>query len=405
MKTRAALGSLCMLLTGAVLWQCGGDAIETSAADAGGADAGPSDGGGNVTPVYVTICSHNETDSRYDAYDTLGGYLDLRDNVLRIAQLVNNHNAKWDYQADWRFLEAALVYETEPGVADNTNGKSILRYLSEELGVQVDAHSHETNGYNYADVAYLISQLGVAPTGIVGGFLWYPPETAIWERFWSPLVGSKYPAYTWQAEALWGGGTSQHAGPDDMSFGIWRPKDKNNFTVDDPASNLPNIGNGDELHFTGILELIQALESGQAPAGKLYTASYMVFELSAESAYNTWDQDLATLDQYVATGQVVYATLNEVLALWRTQYNSEPFRYELPLPDGGVPDGGFPDSGFPDGGPPSCADGGSCPPDTICCTPPQPCAGRCVPDCRVDGGQPCPPQAPNCDQNTGLCGP
>lgn len=282
--------------------------------------------GENVTPVYLTICSHNETDSRYDAYNTLSGYLGLRENILKIAQLVKNHNAKWDFQPDWRFLEAALVYETQSGVTDNTNGKNILRYISEDLGVQVDPHSHESDGYNYADVAYLISQLGVEPTGIVGGFLWYPQETAIWEKFRSPLTGAKYPGYTWQAEALWGGGTFQHAGPDDASFGVWRPKDKYNFTVDDPASNLPNIGNGGGR----ILELIQLLESGKAPSGKLYTATYMVFELSADLDYNKWDRDLTTLDQYVATGQVVYATLSEVLALWRTQYNSEPFRYELP---------------------------------------------------------------------------
>ena len=292
---------------------------------------------GNVTLVYVTICSHNETDSRYDAYNTLSGYLGLRDNIIQIAQLVKNHNAKWDFQTDWRCLEATRIYETEPGVTDNTNGKNILRYLKEDCGVQIDTHSHESEGYNYSDVAYLIFQLGVEPAGIVGGFLYYPAASAGWEKFWSPLASSKYPGYTWQAEALWGGGTLNHAGPDDRSFGIWRPKDKNNFWVDNPASNLPCIGNGEESNnqqsISSIIELIQALESGQAPSGKLYTASYMVFELSAGSSYDAWNHDLTTLDQYVATGQVVYATLNEVLALWRTRYNSEPSRYELPASD------------------------------------------------------------------------
>jgi hypothetical protein len=371
-------------------------------------DVGPNDFGGDVTPVYVTICSHNETDERYAAYDTFGGYIGLRNNILKIGQLVKKHSAKWDFEPDWKFLEAALKYEKEPGVTDNTKGKNILRYLKEELGVQIDPHSHETNGYNYADIAYLIYQMGVEPTGIVGGFIYYPPESAVWEKFWNPLTANKYPPYVWQATALWGGGTYMHMGPDDSSFGIWRPKDKYNFTVDNPNSKLPNIGNGDEEDITSILELIHQIETGNAPAGKLYTASYMVFELIVETDYGRWEQDLTTLDQYVSTGQVVYANLNEVLDIWRTQYNSEAFRYEIPSTDAGSNDAGSSDAGTSDdvgldGGQLSCANGEVCPPNFVCCTKPHPCAGKCVPDCRVDGGQPCPPQAPNCDQSSGLC--
>ena len=287
----------------------------------------------SVTPVYVTICSHNETDdARYGGYDSLAGYLWFRDNMLQILQLVKNHNAKWDFQCDWRFLEAARNYESLPGVTDNTNGKNILRYLAEDNGVQIDPHSHESDGYNYADVAYLISTMGVEPTGIVGGFLYSPPENVNWEKFWNPLQGSKYPTYTWQTEALWGGGTFMHAGPDDSSYGVWRPKDKYNFTIDNPASHLACIGNGNESRATclsDILRLIQALENGDAPAGKLYTASYMVFELEADQSYTQWDGALTSLDQYVASGKIVYATLNEVLNIWRTQYQSEGYRYVL----------------------------------------------------------------------------
>ncbi|MBI5525051.1 MAG: hypothetical protein HY897_01875 [Deltaproteobacteria bacterium] len=64
-------------------------------------------------------------------------------------------------------------------------------------------------------------------------------------------------------------------------------------------------------------------------------------------------------------------------------------------PDGGVPDGGQP---------PLCTDAGECPPKAVCCPEPLPCAGKCMPDCR-EPGQPCPPQVPNCDTLTGLCGP
>jgi hypothetical protein len=62
------------------------------------------------------------------------------------------------------------------------------------------------------------------------------------------------------------------------------------------------------------------------------------------------------------------------------------------------------DGGFPDGGPqPLCTDAGLCPPKAVCCPVPLPCAGKCVPDCR-EPGQPCPPQIPTCDHDSGLCG-
>jgi len=77
----------------------------------------------------------------------------------------------------------------------------------------------------------------------------------------------------------------------------------------------------------------------------------------------------------------------------------------LPRPDGGLPrpDGGLPPR--PDGGAPSCASSGMCPMGAVCCPAGLPCAGACVPDCRIDGGVPCPAAAPSCDLSTGLCRP
>jgi hypothetical protein len=69
-----------------------------------------------------------------------------------------------------------------------------------------------------------------------------------------------------------------------------------------------------------------------------------------------------------------------------------------------------------DGGPrPPMGDGGSqspqgdcakngCAKDSVCCASPFPCAGMCIPDCRVEGNA-CPSQAATCNQATGLCAP
>jgi hypothetical protein len=269
----------------------------------------------------------------------------MRDAVLRIASLVTKHGAKWDFQADWYFLEAARRFEAEPGVTDDTNGKNVVRYLHEDLGVQVDPHSHEGGGYNYADVAYLISLLGVEPSGIVGGFLYYPYENATWEKFRTPLVGTRYgqDGAVWQARSLWGGGTLSHAGPDDAAYGMWRPKSEWEFQVDDPQQALSCVGNGEEssgsaVALQGILDLVAAIESGRAPSGRMYTASYMVFELDFANEprtgpgtpYADLDLALSTLAPYVERGQVVWATLDEVLDIWAREYSSAASRYELP---------------------------------------------------------------------------
>jgi hypothetical protein len=53
---------------------------------------------------------------------------------------------------------------------------------------------------------------------------------------------------------------------------------------------------------------------------------------------------------------------------------------------------------------PGCQQGSDCPADMVCCPPNLPCAGQCLPDCRIPN-QTCPAQFPTCDQATGLCGP
>ncbi|MEW6201538.1 MAG: hypothetical protein AB1546_06160 [bacterium] len=366
-----------------------------------------------LTPIYLTLFSHNETDSpRYDAYNSLEGYTSLRTGILQIAELAAKHNAVYVFQSDWRSLEAALDYESEPGVTDNTNGKNIIRYLSEDLGIEIDPHSHESDGYNYADVACLISKLGVTPTGIVGGFLYDPPASADWEKFHNPMQGTMYPECQWEAEALWGGGTYQHQGLDDPAFGIWRPQNEDNFNVDDPNSDLPNIGGGDEKDTGTLFMLLDDIESGAAPAGKLYTASLATFELSMANDsgyYDQLDQQLASIDPYVAQGRVIWVSFKEALDIWRTQFGEEGFRYAVATEVGACDDSSDNDS---DGktdcddtdcvsdvacsgttcGTMTCSEGTVCEPDI----------NVCVPDCRIQGNT-CPQSLPNCDSATGLC--
>ncbi|MBW2700293.1 MAG: BACON domain-containing protein [Deltaproteobacteria bacterium] len=302
--------------------------------------------GSGITPVFVSFASHNEDDERYDMYDTQDGYEGMREAILKMMDVVQTHDIPFDFQPDWRFLQAIKRWETDALVA-TTNNKNILRHLKEDLGVSIDPHSHEcatasdsaktnnpdfADGCNYADVAYLIEELGVNPAPIVGGFIVNPPSNAIWEKFRSPLRGLVSPDYHWQAESLWGGGSPQHI--DDPQFsGLWLPMDHFNFATDDPSQNLPNIGNGGAAP---IQDLINRIETGQAPTGRIYTWTHMEFELNfyvnGDSALTAFERTLTQLAPYANQGKVIYATLPEILEIWRSVYNSEPNIYDRSPP-------------------------------------------------------------------------
>jgi len=285
--------------------------------------------------VYVTMVSHNETDSRYDRYDTLEGYLSLRNTLLQIAGLVQKYHAAWDFQSDWRFLEAVRKFETAD-IMSNTNGKNILRYLKEDIGVQTDCHSHEEGGYNYADVAYLHELLGVPPTGVVGGFLWQPPDNPQdWERFRRPLAGQRYPTYKWKANILWGGGTFQHRGEDETSSGIWRPLDKHHFREHDPKGNLIYVAVGPRVgSFAAgaVKQLIQDIEGGVAPPGKMYTVTFGFLELNfitrGQQYRDEFESQLRELDKYAQQGKIQWVTLNEAVSIWQTKFDAMPNIYQ-----------------------------------------------------------------------------
>ena len=280
---------------------------------------------GTVTPVkpaiYATIVSHSEdTSPRFDYLDTEAGYIAGRDALLEMANFVKDTGASWDYEPDWRFLEAAIKYE-KGDVLSNTNNKNILRYLSEDLGFQIDAHSHENNGYNYADVAYLINQLGVTSSNIIGGTIVFPVEASQFERFRVHLTGDKY-SYTWDPEVLWGAGTAQHVGDEQKKSGLWRPKSAADFFTHDANANLIYVGSCDNID-----SLVDAIYvSKTAPTDKIYNVVIFIAEdaLQDSGKFSNYEEQISKMNEYVKKGYVKWATLNEIVNVWQNEYNSAP---------------------------------------------------------------------------------
>ncbi|MEK6959136.1 MAG: hypothetical protein AABW59_03775 [archaeon] len=271
--------------------------------------------------IYVTIVSHNEDSSpRYDYLNTEAGYLKVRDQLLKMAKIVKDNNAKWSYGPEWRFLEAALKYE-KGDVLKNTNNKNILRYFSEDLGFEIAPHSHESGEYSYADVAYLIEQLGVKPANVVSGFIAFPAETAEWSRFNDPILGEKYD-YTWDVGTIWGAGSAGHVGDEQKKSGVWKPKSESDFFTNDTTSNLINIGTCNDID--SLVDEIYL--SKTAPADKMYTAVIFFADdwLLVPEKFLAYQAQIEQMNDYAKNGYVKWATFGEISDTWENEYNSDP---------------------------------------------------------------------------------
>ncbi len=330
----------------------------------------PSNTTGTSSPViYVSVVTHNEEplSGQYpDFVSSEAEFQRQREALVNFAKMLNEEGVEYNYQSDWNFLLAATMYDKG---ASSTNGKNFLRYLKEDLGFEIDPHAHETQ-YNYADVAYLINQLGVAPSHTVGGFLASPPEQSKAEYFRQSLKGVKYRDYSWKAEILWGGGAYLHQDDEELLVsGVWKPKGNENFLVHDGNAPLPNVG-GYKTNWQGLNDLLEKQENGELEEGKIYTQTIFAGQIDMiKSGYiEDFRQEIQGLSEYTNAGLIKWVGLKEVADIWKSEYNSEPNIYaygSAPTSGGGTPASG--------GSAGSCGDG-------ICGTAERQ-RGTCAQDC------------------------
>ena len=276
----------------------------------------------DAPPIYVSIVMHNEEPAG-------GGYPDFvndpqaffmhRKALVRFVDMLHANGVMFNYQSDWNFLKAVALYDR--GTVE-TNGRNIVRYIKEDLGFEVDPHAHETL-YNYADVAYLIEALGVAPSRTVGGFQAAPPENSKLEYLWQPITGSQYPDYTWQAEILWGGATLNHIDEEPLWVsGVWKPEDKYHFLDHDDNAPLPFVG-GFGRGWEKLELLLEMQQSGELEHGRIYTCTIFVTQSKVlkPAFIREFEEQIKAHDR---AGDLVWAGLAQVIDIWETEYNSVP---------------------------------------------------------------------------------
>lgn len=306
---------------------CGGSA-STSVVAAPTAVASPA----ATTPVHVVLFTHIEDNTPPGALGTAANrasYLGLRARLIDMGLLARRHGVRWSLQPDWKFLRAAQVYE-DAELTATTGGVNVLRYLRDTLGVPVDPHSHEGGGYNYTDVAHLLSLLGVGGSTVVGGHIWDPslPQFQEWDRFRVPVPGAQFPGALWRGDILMGSGTPNHVN-DPIVSGVWRPRDRHDYFTDDPAGNIACVG-AFRSDLAGITELAGLLASGRVARDCLLTASYHVRPADLQAAGGIGLVEAAVVAPVAAlrdAGHVASTDFTSLVAHWRERYGARACLY------------------------------------------------------------------------------
>jgi hypothetical protein len=289
--------------------------VDTSGTTTGGTEA--------VGGVYVVMFTHIEDNTPMGELGTpmsRMAYVEFRERLIEFAERTTSHGLTWVLQPDWKLLEAALLVE-DAELMSNTGGQNVLRYLAEEHGVVIDPHSHENGGYNYTDVAHLLELLGVGGSTVIGGHIWDPdlPQFQGWDRFREPVQGVAYPRASWRGDILIGAGTPNHVN-DPLVSGLWRPADRDNFFVDDPAANVVAVGAWrDEV--AGVEELVALRADGTVAEDVMLTVSWNItpIELNEPGGIDQIDANVLTpIAALRDAGDVVVTDFTSLVAMWQS---------------------------------------------------------------------------------------
>lgn len=284
-------------------------------------------GSASIPTIYVSVVTHveepNEQPIHPDFTKNKETFFAYRDAFVTFADMLHSLQISYDWQSDWNLLLAATMFDRG---TPSTNNKNFVQYFSENLGMPINPHAHETQ-YNYADVAALIAKLGVEPGGVVGGYLVSPPRLSKLEYLRAPITGNFYD-YTWQAEILWGGGTQGHVN-DTNASGVWRPTSTRYITTHDENGTLPNVGTYLST-WDGLDDLLALQAARKLIKGRIYTATVFAppVEILTEEGREDTRAHIAALQDEIADGRVVFASIEDVVKIWKERYDSEPNVYQ-----------------------------------------------------------------------------
>jgi hypothetical protein len=292
-------------------------------------------GGALAAPVlHLAIATHSEDQPNYSANKAL--YTSNRNALIAFARLMAERGLPWNWQCDWSFLNAAYtneVFAPDPRLLAATSNTNIVAWLRYVMGVETDPHSHENGGYNYADVAYLFTRMGVEPSGVVGGHIYDPAYAgyANWPKFLGAgLRGQRYTNYVWRPRLLMGGGTPNHIA-DPVATGIWLPACTNDYLGHSPTGAIAAWGMWGEDRFPELLDIIA---SNALPTNRMWTAGFTFGQgqLSTGSGYLT-NVLIPMIDMIAAlrdAGRIRVVQYEEGMNIWTNEFGAVGTNYQAP---------------------------------------------------------------------------
>lgn len=295
----------------------------------------------NAPAIYFALAVHSEepggTPNTPDFRTVpLATYQSWRNAILWLAQECATRQIAWGFQSDWNFLEGAKRFETTAGanytanLLTNTAGKNVFKYLQENLGVELDPHSHENSGYNYTDTAALLDDaLDCVPSGVVGGHVYTGTNFQNWPKFvtGAGLTGAVYNTYVWKPHLLMGGGTANHR-DDPHAAGLWRPAGTNAYLTHSPTGTIAAVGNWEQDLFETD-RLLRMLESRELPhSNRLWTVGLVLNHRDMFTTNLTRIRaQLDTIRRWRDAGRITVTNFEGIYATW----TNAPFHGEASL--------------------------------------------------------------------------
>ncbi len=314
-----------------------------------------------ATPIYVTVYSHNEEDGPWALLESSAElYAQYRSHLIQKVRLIHERGAALSWQTDYSVLRAMLRHE-KGHLLQETNNKSVLRWIAEDMGVEVAPHGHLSK-YNYADLADLISQLGVTPAPVIGGFALYhcapgqdPPYV---QRNWPQeleiqsdgvICGRNSPSVNWRPRILVQPAMIGHVF-DEFSSGVWRT-DLSSYMLDHKENGpfivigqgYPHYTENLGRHHAGgspvrassgqyIRDLAMKIQADPVMHGMIYTASIHTVDypmLGNVSTYAGLKKSLDDISGLVQESQVIFMNYSDIASLWMDRYNGSANRYRI----------------------------------------------------------------------------
>jgi len=326
-----------------------------------GSGSGSSTPSQNITPLYVTIFSHNE-DSWGNIANTPEKYWIWREDLVERMKIMASYGAKLSWQSDIAILNAIMDFEAGAD-KNSTQGRHLLRYMTKDLLFSAEPHAHKTS---YADLMHLYALMDINASAVIGGLRMFECGDSLYGALkitdWRKTLhieedgmihGELFPLERFKPAIISVPSFGGHWFDGDKS-GAWHPGDAEDYYESRPQESIIAIGQGypadtlniGQYHASGakvhasnaayIIELIEQIRSKSELQGQFMTASIstrdekILMKDGVEvNTHEGIDTMLKILQPYVDSGEIIYVTYPEAAEIWQEQFHSKANLYSF----------------------------------------------------------------------------